>query len=471
MNRFLSSRLASKAGTRSAELIVHSDRAGDIAARVVTSAWLELFRGLKPGPHNYHANLHHATRIMDGMALRLWQTLHGQLAGLIQWSHREAAEAMVKTLPQAYLRAEVAVRMQESRSNAHSECAFERFGAEPLLEAGALAFGLFTPWNAPAEFTVTDFTDPLRHEPNFPFGAEPPALSPEAERDLFDSLLFPAPSADEVNEILARILPAGPWVARVGDGIATATPSTLANMVATTYALGGSTKQVAQQLRPYFDGSSMRATRTARTLGAFVGSSRGLAVDAGLGDLIVGWQVFDAFGENARPSHALRSGTIYYKNPKPGQYGIDVMPTPPQDTQKGPHDDMKAPHGLCFNCRCRVSPVLRVLPAMSTAAFTDNASRLIPAVADFQDWFAKAGPQQRNAAAGVRRIATAREILGREPEWSDMVDAKTGKLLTIKGLRSEGRDDRAARVQKVQQVIARNRVQTQKVAAFGAMVT
>src|SRR5215204_2879715 len=104
---------------------------------------------------------------------------------------------------------------------------------------------------------------------------------------------------------------------------------------------------------------------------------------------------------------------------------------------------------------------------METPAFTENAHKLIPDVSHFADWFATASTKQQQAATGARRLAIATQALDRKPTWAEMVDPETGRLLTLDQLRKETPADRAARLAKVDEHIARNRAAVQKVAAFG----
>ena len=113
MNRHLTNRLAAHAGTHASELIVYADGAGATAEAVVVTAWKRLLAGLKPGPHMWTANRRFAENLMSAMSEALWIRLQGSIGSLIVWSHKEAADAMLKTLPKDYLRA--AAQLRESR--------------------------------------------------------------------------------------------------------------------------------------------------------------------------------------------------------------------------------------------------------------------------------------------------------------------------------------------------------------------
>lgn len=433
MNRYLTSRLAAKAGTRQMSLLVHADAAADQIGRAVGMEFERLFAAMHEHPLAYVHNLRIADDMLSRLPLQIWHTLRTAMANLFTWQHDQAADAMLQTLPRPYLRAAMSRRMGLKESAAR------------LMEHGPVAFG----------FDQGGFT------------TQAPTLPPADEEEQWRRFLFPAPAADDVRAFLDQILP--PPQPIIGTEQNGRSPSSLAGDIAARYGAGQSTAEISRAIRPFFDGSASRAERMARTAGAFIGSNRNLATSQALGDLIIGYQVHSVGGENARHSHALRSGTIYYREPKAGQWGMDVMPTPPQDTQRGPHDDMQAPHGLCYNCRCWLSPVLAPLPAMQSAAFVDNAHQLIPDPAHFSDWFDQAGEPARRKAAGARRLFAVADLLGRPVTWADMVDPATGNLLPIDVLKAESESERAARRAKVQAAISVNRALVRRVAAFGGV--
>lgn len=442
MNRILTNRLASHAGTRAAELTVKSDRAADRANAVITAAFNELLHGLQSGPHNYANNLEHAQKTIYRLGKLIFNSLGDSLIKLQWWAHEQATDALMATLPKGYLRA-AALNLTESRVRVQEQ-------GPGLLQFG---FGQ-SPGGIPL-FQVDD----LR-------------LTPSQEERAWRDLLFPPPSMTDIEAILRRVLPPGTTqgtFAWAGEPIP---PPTLAQEFARRASEGESTQSIGRALRPWFDGEANRAERTARTLGAYVGSERNFRTSEALGNLVMAYQVHSAGGENARHTHALRSGTVYYREPAAGQWGMDVMPHPPIDTGRGPHDET-APvvngQVTCWNCRCWLSPVLRPLPAMTRPAFTDNAAKLIPDPAHFSDWFAKADEQQRRAAAGVKRLGVAEELLGRAPTWADMVDPSTGQLLTIPELQRETAQERAARRAEALELIAKNRAAIARVAGFGTV--
>ncbi len=450
-NRFLSSRLAAHSGTRNAELLVKADHAGDEIGKAVRFHRLEMLDKLRPGVHNQAANFHIALAALQNLPSQIWHSLRISTATLLLWSHEQAANAMIRTLPRDYLRAAaMAGKFRES-----SETARERVTRLIETAPGPVVFSVRDTPAGPTLFT---------HDPT---------LSAGDETEMWRRFLFPPPDADLVRSILDTLLPPREIQGSLFDMIGTVengiTPMGLAGKISQGIAEGKSTAEVGREIRPYFEGSSMRAERTARTLGAYVGTERNLATSEALGTLVIGYQVHNPGGENARHEHAMRSGTVYYKNPTAEQWGMDVMPHPPQDTQRGPHDDMTAPNGLCYSCRCWLTPVLRRLDAMDSAAFTDNADKLIPDPAHFADWFAAATVQQRRKAAGVRRLSAAESVLGRLPTWADLVHPDTGKLLSVDELKAESEQRRAERRAKVTARISINRALVKRVATTGTV--
>ena len=450
-HRFLSSRLAAHAGTRNAELLVRADHAGDEIGKAVRFTRLEILERMKPGVHNQAANFHTAFAILQHLPSQIWHSLRISTGTLLLWSHDQAANAMIRTLPRDYLRAAaMAGRFRESSEH----------GRQRVLR-------LIEDEHGPVQFSV-------QQTPDGPtFFTHDPTLSAGQETEMWRRWLFPPPDADVVRSILDQLLPPRFVQGSLFDTLGTAedpiTPMSLAGKIAEGFAAGKTTTEVGREIRPYFEGSSMRAERTARTLGAYVGTERNLATSEALGTLVIGYQVHNPGGENARHEHALRSGTVYYKNPTAGQWGMDTLPHPPIDTQRGPHDDMGAPNGWCFNCRCWITPVLRRLDAMDSSAFTDNADKLIPDVSHFADWFASATPKQRQKAAGVRRLSTAQDVLGRPATWADLVHPDTGKLLSVDELKGESEQRRAERRAKVTAAISINRALVKRVATTGSV--
>lgn len=179
----------------------------------------------------------------------------------------------------------------------------------------------------------------------------------EADTDdrvaLFD-LIFPPPDAATVDAVVY----ASGWPARVAASSRLAAPELLAATVAQGYAAGQSQRQIAQDLLPHVRQVQASARRVARTEGLRIAHEVQLRAHAGLGDLVIGYQVHATRDSRTRPAHAARDGTVYYRNPQPGQPGYDAMPRPP----------LEADGTVAHNCRCWLSPVLRDPDSAQAAA-------------------------------------------------------------------------------------------------------
>lgn len=110
---------------------------------------------------------------------------------------------------------------------------------------------------------------------------------------------------------------------------------------------GKNRRAIAKDLAENLRGDMVAARRVARTEGLRVATQTQLQTSEQLADDIIGYQIHAVLDDRTRPEHRKRDGTIYYRNPGPGQKGFDQMPQPPID-----------PGGkLAFNCRCFLSPV------------------------------------------------------------------------------------------------------------------
>lgn len=110
---------------------------------------------------------------------------------------------------------------------------------------------------------------------------------------------------------------------------------------------GKDRRAIAKDLAAKLNGDMVAARRVARTEGLRVATATTLQTAEQLGDDVIGYQIHAVLDERTRPEHRKRDGTIYYRNPGPGQKGFNEMPQPPQE-----------PDGtIAFNCRCFLSPV------------------------------------------------------------------------------------------------------------------
>ncbi len=158
--------------------------------------------------------------------------------------------------------------------------------------------------------------------------------------------LFPAPSADWARAVLAPFVRPADW-RQIGTDAHKRMPEDLAAQIAASMAQGKTHREVAKDIQPLLDGSRVRAVRAARTFGLHAAHAGQRAAWDQAGDLIAGFTVHATF-HNTRPEHAARDGTTYWKNPRPGQKGMDECPRPP----------LEADGSIAWNCACWLTPVL-----------------------------------------------------------------------------------------------------------------
>jgi hypothetical protein len=99
--------------------------------------------------------------------------------------------------------------------------------------------------------------------------------------------------------------------------------------------------------------------------------------------------------------------------------------------------------------------------------FQDAADHLIPDPLTFSQWFSRADETRRKLAVGVRRYATAKEILGHAPQWEDLLDPTSGRLLSLAELQDESPGERMMRVNKARALINQRGRQRAQVARMG----
>lgn len=157
----------------------------------------------------------------------------------------------------------------------------------------------------------------------------------------YDTWVIDPPTPD----LIARLVgPAPDYLTRLID------PQRAARAVYDGIAAGHDRRRIAADLEELFGGYATSAKRVARTWGIKVATDTQLAASEQIPDLVRGYQILAVLDLNTRPEHYKRSGTVYLRNPGPGQLGMDVMPRPPMDW---------TPAGwkMAWNCRCVPAPV------------------------------------------------------------------------------------------------------------------
>ena len=174
------------------------------------------------------------------------------------------------------------------------------------------------------------------------------AMSERKQEGLYDlinyaNLIIDAMSVAQLEQM---VLPA---VARLTSLI---NPDTLASAVFYAISQGGTTKEIADELRDSFGVMQTDAKRISRTFGLHVATEAQLEATESAGDMILGYQiqaVDNGHSPTSRIDHKERHGRKYYRNPRPGQYSMAEMPRPPID-----------PDGtIAHNCRCFLIPLIK----------------------------------------------------------------------------------------------------------------
>lgn len=429
-------RLAARSAIRQITAISRADRIAEEADQLIRGMWRRLLALLGRGLHV--TELH--TRLRE-----LLEPLHGNIqrsiaSGLSQqfaWSHRTITRGIIAEVPHQVLDL-VATR----RDRRLHEAAFE------------------------------DLLQPARDRDEWD-------QLPKEERDrLWRTFLFAPPAQERVNAIVygshrqdGRVIP---WTERLTNAtrIAGATPERLAWSIASGYAAGRNRQQLAADLLPIVDGVRSSANRIARTEGMRVANQAQDVAYEALGDLVIGYQIHATIDHWTRSWHALRSGTVYYRNPKSGQKGYAQLPNPPHEAE----DSRERPPGtpeVAPHCRCYKTPVLSIAehiekdPA-ARALFAEKRAETIPDPAIYSEWFdEQATDRQKRLAVGHRRFAAVRSALGREPDWAHFLDPSTGGLLSVETLEGERSAQRTMRLKQVRRLLAERKEHTEDVALWG----
>ena len=307
-------------------------------------------------------------------------------------------------------------------------------------------------------------------------GPEPavPEPSGDALRRLFQALLFPPPPLQLVQSIVFGSAAGQPaWPARIASLSRLAPPEVLATTVANGFSQGLSQRAIAELLEPMVNNVRASARRIARTEGLRVSHAVQQRCHDQLGDLVIAYQVHATLDQNTRSWHAARSGTVYYRNPGPGEKGPQQQPNPPEEAADASERPAGTPQ-TAPNCRCYISPVMApqqdiIDDPAKMAVFKDGAGRVIPDTVEMQQWFAAADDRRRKIALGARRLQAVTDAVGGRENvtYAHFLDPQTGGLLSAKELKAEKPEARAERVAKAQALIARRGELTRQVATFG----
>lgn len=305
-------------GSRAAQvrLFAAADRAAVGVDAAVRAWWRGLLAALRD-PAGFAARNHRALAALRALPLVIAGALRDRLSGLVLLGHGEAAKVL-------------------GRAVGNADDTLYRRLANRLVEARVAV------------------PVPLRRRQRRPAGKlEPPPgrlpLQLTEDEGAPDALvdLFLAPSADWVRTVLAPFVRPADW-RQIGTDAHKRMPEDLAAQIAASMAAGKTHREVAKDIQPLLDGSRVRAVRAARTFGLHAAHAGQRAAWDQAGDLIIGFEVMATLDGRTRPEHRRRHGTKYYKDPRPGQKGLDEMPRPP----------LEADGSIAWNCRCALIPLL-----------------------------------------------------------------------------------------------------------------
>jgi hypothetical protein len=271
-------------------LLARADRTADAAERVVRRVWLDLLAAIREGGAHVRTRCAAILRQLPHAAAIVAQDLAGVAQDSARWTARHVA-------------AELTAEQRER-----------------VLRGRVLPTGIYP--------KVESLFEDER-------GQDDPLLV---------GLILPTLTGDQVNAVLRD----HGWFDRIQKLTRLANPDTLAARIGALMQAGESIQKIAREIRPLVQGVQTSARRVARTAGLFIAHEAELATYEGLAEMIEGYTIHAVRDHATRPEHLKRDGTKYYRNPKPGQRGLDEMPRPPRE----------ADGTWAFNCRCWLSPLL-----------------------------------------------------------------------------------------------------------------
>ena len=304
--------------THHLQTIRRADQAADEAEAAVHRWWADLLAILRAGPNLGVTRLHqmalaHFRRLKDVTA----RGLRDALEPTLRYGYQSAVAGLRRRLPTAYLRRAAIRRGFRSRGLRES---VQPVLEEPLRSRGGLATFSMTPrgLNITTARLTQDALDELEDDDD---------LDADEIRQAFLDLLFPPPPEEWVRQHTNRLI--APFLAAPRPDLKP--PELLANVLISHYSQGATQQEIAKALLPEVDGVRASARRVARTWGIALANDGNMAAHEQLGDMVIGYELFSARRVSSRPWHVERHGTVYKRNPGPGEKGFFQMPHPPRE--------------------------------------------------------------------------------------------------------------------------------------------
>lgn len=374
-----------------------------------------------------------ATMIWSSAIQRIRMKLQDAFDSFHRWSWSSTVEIYAKTIPRSFYR----------KINPK----FAISGLENVQD-GIPNYRLL--------FGISDIAFRLFNEPVL---AKRKKLSDKEWLSVLQELIFPAPTEQETMNLIYASDEFGlDWQDRILN-LSRKIPDVdrLARELAKGFSDGENQQQLKNRIKPLVSGIESSTKRVVRTEGLRIAERTQRKAWDDLGEMMMGVQILAVLDQNTRQHHALRNGTIYYKQPAEGQQDISTIPMLPDEP----------------NCRCWSVPVMNppkefLEDPLVMAEFKNAAGDVIPSPTTYDRWFSDADPVRRKLAVGTRRYNAMKAKLNdeRDLEWSDFIDDQ-GRLLPIETIKNESVIERAARKELVAKMIAERRQRISQVSQFG----